>query len=474
MERFGRLDALLDRGYRRFGWRLLAVYAGATWVGGIVLMIPVFLLFLRVGQPADSDVLRTFALAIAAGVIGTATGLWLTHRLLRPIATWFADGRDPADPAAAWAGVHRLPAQISVRNAAVGAIIGGPFWLVILRSLMPVEVAAVALMLLILGAGIAMVTAVGTYGLQLALRPLIRDAARTLDAPPAPQGGTSMRAKLLLAVPAIALFGALVAGLAGLDAGDDWGDCLRQELLIALGMLLLVGPATVLLAYSTLRPLDDLMRTTERLREGDLVTRVPELSGDEYGALAESFNRAITGLAEREQLARANEELLDAVRASRQRVIAASDAERRRVERNLHDGAQQRLVALALDLRMLGDMAAAGELDEVQVTAAEAGEAVQAALTELRELARGLHPSVLSTDGLAPAIAQVAERAPLPVEVRAPEERYPEDVESTAYFVASEALANVAKYAQASHATVSVERRNGHVIVQIADDGVGG
>ena len=152
----------------------------------------------------------------------------------------------------------------------------------------------------------------------------------------------------------------------------------------------------------------------------------------------------------------------------------AADEERRRLERDLHDGAQQRLVSLALNLRLAGakldsDPAAAKEL--LEETATELGEAT----TELRELARGLHPAVLSDRGLRPALEALAGRAPVPVELaEPPAERLPAAVESASYFVVAEALTNVARYARASHAEVSVSRSNGQVEVEVRDDGVGG
>ncbi|MET0749429.1 MAG: sensor histidine kinase, partial [Solirubrobacterales bacterium] len=165
---------------------------------------------------------------------------------------------------------------------------------------------------------------------------------------------------------------------------------------------------------------------------------------------------------------------VEELRASRARIVQAADDERRRLERDLHDGAQQRLVALALNLRLAAAKletdpeAAAALLSE---TATELGEAT----TELRELARGLHPAVLSDRGLRPALEALAGRAPLPVELEASQpERLPEAVESASYFVVAEALTNVARYAHASRAEVSVSRENGEVEVSIRDDGVGG
>jgi PAS domain S-box-containing protein len=162
------------------------------------------------------------------------------------------------------------------------------------------------------------------------------------------------------------------------------------------------------------------------------------------------------------------------VRRSRARIVEAGDAERRRLERNLHDGAQQRLVSLSLSLRLAqsrleSDPAAAGEL----LTAA--GAELAQALEELRELARGIHPAVLTDRGLGPALESLADRAPLPVELdHVPDERLPAPVEAAAFYVVAESLTNVAKYADATSVRVSVVHFDGHAIVEVADDGCGG
>jgi signal transduction histidine kinase len=164
---------------------------------------------------------------------------------------------------------------------------------------------------------------------------------------------------------------------------------------------------------------------------------------------------------------------LEELRASRARLVEAGDAERRRLERDLHDGAQSRLVSLALLLRQVrtrvdGDPAATALLDRAQ-------DELKTSLAELRELARGIHPAVLTERGLEPALTALAARAPVPVSIDADTgERLPGPVEIAAYFVVSEGLANVAKYAHATEATVAVRRANGRVAVEVADDGIGG
>ncbi|HEY6696045.1 MAG TPA: histidine kinase [Solirubrobacteraceae bacterium] len=164
---------------------------------------------------------------------------------------------------------------------------------------------------------------------------------------------------------------------------------------------------------------------------------------------------------------------IEELRASRARLVEAGDDERRRLERDLHDGAQSRLVALALKLK-LARMNVADDSEAATLLDESSGE-LQASLDELRELARGLHPVVLTDRGLAAAVRILADRAPVAVEIAAlPKERLPPPVEIAVYFVVAEALTNVAKYARATAATVSITTGGGRVRVDVADDGVGG
>ena len=210
-------------------------------------------------------------------------------------------------------------------------------------------------------------------------------------------------------------------------------------------------------------------------------------SGERIGALIHDPALAdepalVAGVCAAAGLALENERLhaevkarLEDVQASRARIVEAADAARRRVERDLHDGAQQRLVSLAVALGMarsrLGDDAPA----EVDGLLAGAAEEAHGALQELRELARGLHPAILVEEGLDAALDALAERAPLPVtlDVRAPEP-LPPAVAAGAYFLVSEALANAAKHSRASEVVVRTRRDGGSLRIEVADDGVGG
>jgi PAS domain S-box-containing protein len=190
---------------------------------------------------------------------------------------------------------------------------------------------------------------------------------------------------------------------------------------------------------------------------------------------------AYTDITERKaqeaEVHRLNAELhdrLEELAASRARIVTAADVERRRLERNLHDGAQQRLVALALSLRLVSGKLES-DPDVARELLAAAGRELALALDELRELARGLHPAVLTDRGLRAAVETLAGRAPFPVELAAmPDERLPEPVEAGAYYLIAEALTNVAKYAHASAVRVAVSAGDGRVSVEVSDDGIGG
>jgi signal transduction histidine kinase len=209
-------------------------------------------------------------------------------------------------------------------------------------------------------------------------------------------------------------------------------------------------------------------------RDGEEIAAIVyDASLDDDPELVEAVSAAAAIALENEQLQRESKDRLAELQASRERLVAASDAERRRLERNLHDGAQQRLVALSMQLRFLQsrireDPATAEAL--ATTASAELAESLQ----ELRELARGIHPAVLD-HGLETALESLVSRSPVPTSLRhdAPG-ALPPPVELAAYFVVSEALTNVAKYAQATAASVLVSEAGGRLVVEVSDDGIGG
>ena len=190
--------------------------------------------------------------------------------------------------------------------------------------------------------------------------------------------------------------------------------------------------------------------------------------------LDEAAERRLCDVAELVAQALANADAREMLAASRARIVEAGDAERRRLERNLHDGAQQRLVALVVQLRLIR-AAVDSDLPGARSALDSAISELREALQELRELARGIHPAVLTNDGLGRAVAALAARSPVQVEIAAiPEERLPAPVEAAAYYIIAEAITNVAKYAAASHITVTVDQMTDCTRVEVTDNGVGG
>jgi len=179
-------------------------------------------------------------------------------------------------------------------------------------------------------------------------------------------------------------------------------------------------------------------------------------------------------LAARFFLAPGAQERVEELERSRAAVVRAEEEERRRLERDIHDGVQARLVALALDLGMARDKLDGGDTDAARELVGEAHDEAKQTLVTLRELVRGVHPAILADRGLDAALSALAARSPVPVEVDVEATRLPAEVESAAYFVVAEALANVAKHSGATHCDVRIRVRDGNVLVEISDDGVGG
>src|SRR5215207_523832 len=259
------------------------------------------------------------------------------------------------------------------------------------------------------------------------------------------------------------------AGLSDLfrDLRSTRGDALQATLAQALGDPSLVVTEGEPPAHNGDRSVSPVERDGRRF-----ATLVYDSSLDDDPELVEAVTAAAAIALENSQLHAESEVRLAELQASRERIVAAGDAERRRLERNLHDGAQQRLVALAMQLRLIqADIRRDPAAAEALVTSAS-GELAQS-LEELRELARGIHPAVLD-HGLCPALESLAMRAPVPTAVTCDVGPLPQPVELAAYFVACEALANVAKYAGATAVSVRVSRTARGIVIEIADDGAGG
>lgn len=234
------------------------------------------------------------------------------------------------------------------------------------------------------------------------------------------------------------------------------------------------GRRVVALTDGALPALPEASRTVEVRHRGEMLGAIAlTLSPDR--ALTPIESRLLADLAAQAGLVLRNVRLVEELKASRQRLVSAQDDERRRLERDIHDGVQQRLVTLSLVLRMTATRVPRDLPDAVtDALDAAAGEASET-LVELRRLARGIHPAIVNEGGLAAGLESLAERSPLPVEVRlADDGRLATAVEMTVYYVVAEALTNAAKHASATGVTVDIARAGSHVVVAVCDDGVGG
>ena len=219
-------------------------------------------------------------------------------------------------------------------------------------------------------------------------------------------------------------------------------------------------------------PVGDPTRTVTRLERGDELLGVlvhdPLIEVEDPG-LVEAVGNAARLALENERLAAEVRAQLEEVRASRVRIVEAADAERRRVERDLHDGAQQRLVALAMRLQV-----AKQSTPEASALLDAATTELETAIGEVRGLARGVHPTILTESGLAAAVDALAERTTIPMVVDVVDGRFDATVEATAYFVVAEALTNVVRYSGAAGARVTARADGDVLLVEVTDDGVGG
>lgn len=246
------------------------------------------------------------------------------------------------------------------------------------------------------------------------------------------------------------------------DAATD--DALTAAVVGLVGSVVLILIFSAYLVRAIVLPVRRASAMAGRLAGGDLAVRMPETGVGEIGALERSFNTMARSLGA------SHAELT----ASRARVVAAGDEARRRIERDLHDGTQQRLVSLGLELRAAETMVPPGS-EELRAKLADAAEGLADAVENLHEISRGIHPAILSKGGLGPALKALARRSIVPVEldVRV-DRRLPERVEVAAYYVVSEGLTNAAKHANPSMIHVDVEATDAAVRLVVRDDGTGG
>jgi signal transduction histidine kinase len=454
----GRVERATVRLYERLGSKVvIACVIGGTAIGVITYAVVVAVAF-RYLRLSFAHALSFFELWTPIILALLLVGLWSFRREIRTALSWPPDA-EPGDKRAiqGWYIGVRIP-EIGARVALIAGM-----------SIVP---AAVYMLLhfhrpwydifaLVTGgvAGLSGVWVLIVFATELVTTPMLRDVAAKLPAGFEPRmRGLSLRARALAPLPIVTFFAAMIVGAwANISSNPD------VRVTFAVGVCFAtVAIATVIFLIvnrSVLAPIDDLLAATERVQKGDITTPVPLTSADELGQLAMSFNEMLA------DLRRSTEEL----RASRERIVAASDASRRKVERDLHDGAQQQLVLARLKLARLARDPSRQEL------VGELERDLDRALGELRDLAHGLYPQVLESDGLPGALGEAARNAAIPTTFDCDGAgRYRPQLEAAVYFCCLEALQNAAKHAgEGARATVKLVERDRRLEFEVSDDGVG-
>ncbi|HSV39811.1 MAG TPA: sensor histidine kinase [Nocardioidaceae bacterium] len=472
---WGLIQRAHDRFYERFGSRGLVV---AGTIGAMVSLSAISELVIAAGAGFLSVPLRDLTWWWWAGPIGCVLSIALGElanlRRLRTVVEWSELAPTPDRAAELWELGTILPRRLTIHVAVV-------LYIALMTAGVPMTIARYDLPLWTFGVMAltwATLLASGSIffvlGLELLFRPQMRDVAEHLAPEHEPTTrGLSLRSKVSTPVPGAICFAVLFT-TAFADTSASYGT--RVLVGVTLGLVFAGVTMTLYLiaVHAALDPVDQLTEATERVRHGDLTTPVPLVGADELGRLATSFNQMLEGLRERETLREHNAELLADVQASRARIVAAADDERRRMERDIHDGAQQRLVLINLKLGMLSktlesDPAAAKAL------LTELRDDASHAIDELRDLAHGIYPALLESDGLAAALSDVGDQSRFPVSVTDDgTTRYPAEVEAAVYFCCMEALQNCAKHAgEGSHARIELSQTDRTLHFVVRDDGRG-
>jgi signal transduction histidine kinase len=395
-------------------------------------------------------------------LLAVCGAFYLSREDLRVLLGWAAAGRAPATAEQAMRAAHRFPERTA------GAAVLASFVTALPAAVASLPIAVGRLRLadaifMCLGETLVVLyVAVIIWSImETTLWPLIADVvARSPNANRVQAQSTPLAFRMIASVALVAALGGILLGAFVVKFGAGPGEGLRVIGLSCLVALTLVLLRVVMITLSVLQPVRELIPAARRVGEGDLDVLVPVTSPDELGELAASFNEMVAGLRDRESL--------------RQRIVKVADDERRRLERDLHDGAQQHLVLLGLKLGLAERMI---QTDPVAAAAAHAElrESLDLALSALRDLAHGIYPALLETDGLMAALREAAQRAAIPTDIDCDGTgRYARELEAAVYFCCLEALQNAAKHAgDGARATIHLAERDSSLHFAITDNGTG-
>jgi signal transduction histidine kinase len=447
LELYGRLGAeryLYSAVLLTAGIELVTLMVAAVWSGRFM-RLSFIQTWVAFGIAFVLGLGAVVAVLLRSGDFGTLRR-WSRNRSVRP-------------PELVWAAAVRLVWDVGPR-ATVICIPAGVVAVVIAAL---VEDLSLGVSLGLFGCGLVALlagAALVIFCVSTMLRPLIEEVVADLggrDGLPEVRV-PSLAAKATLPLLPVTLFSVLMVG-AWLDLVPSGPARVGLALGIGAGTVAIAGCVYWVFSRSTLLPLQDLLAAARRIGAGDLDTPVPVVSGDELGDLARAFNQMRVSLRDHDR----------ALREAQARIVASADQARRRVERDLHDGAQQQLVLLGLKLSMLERDPSRTEL------IADARNDLGRALAELRDLAHGIYPSVLENEGLAGALREAAGRSGIRTEMNSVgNERYPARVEAAVYFCCVEALQNAAKHAgEGACVRVRLRQRDHALTFEVSDDGLG-
>jgi signal transduction histidine kinase len=454
-----------ERLYRRLGDRYVYVL---LWIGGvsIVLLTPVAAALLEFAYARASwgEYARTLAVVMPWMALVAVAAEVMNARATAPLMTWLREGRPVSGAADAWtAAVIRMPRVVArgTVTVVVGALPAAYYGLAVLD-----HTSAAWIVAGFVGIAIFVVAGGALHYLlwERLLMPVVADVTTRLPADFRPQTTAhSLRGKLLVLVLAMT---ALTSMIASGVSTDSFG--IEGKVVIAIATSLVVTGTlalamTLLMRRSLIAPLSELLAAMDRVGHGDLDVNLPPISADELGIARRHFNEMVADL----------RGSIDELRAAQARIVAASAEARRRVERDLHDGAQQHLVLMNLKLGLLARTLGADPKASKLVS--ELRGDLDRALAELRDLAHGIYPAILTSDGLPGALAEAACAAAIPTTVDCDGAgRYSPDLEAAVYFCCLEALQNAAKHAgDGANARIALAQQDGELRFEVRDDGAG-
>ena len=455
------IDRFLDRLWGRTGLRLIFVLvAGGQTIGWTMAAIAEILVARYLGMPT-SGVMSVLAWSAGILVASAVVTLTICARVARPLTTISANSS-----AAQQQRAETVTDPVLNACFAVLGLLVIPAHLVLFVLAFHPDIPTLVL-LIIGGAELALVIAWLALMMVPSCGRVIRSRVQTVTGRKVPVlTKWKVRSRMVYAIAPPALAGSSLGMLLFVQPSVPPEQLLVRVLGMTAVILFFLSVGAPLFTRSVTLPLRELTAGTERLKRADFSTPVPELASDEFGVLARTLNEAMRGVAERRRLA-------IEVRESRARIVTASDESRRRIERDLHDGAQQYLVLMELKLGLL--KRAAEDNPALRALADEMSADLAHALAELRDLAHGLYPAVLESDGLPAALRDAAQRSPLRAKVDSDGVgRLSSEIEAAVYFCCLEAMQNAAKHGgDGASLTVTLGRDDGRLTFAVSDDGVG-